>query len=234
MTSDAGYELLDAGVRRRLERFGGLTIDRPAPGAEGFRRAAAADWDAADLRFDQGAGWSGSAWPADPWPINLHGLTLELRPTTSGGVGMYPEHATTIAWLSAMVGQRTAVANEPVRVLNLFAHTGLATLALARAGADVTHVDGSRAAIGWARHNAALSGLAVRDERAGVGAALADGAADRAGGSLGANPAKLADNAHARARRKAATVGSRRPVSRSAPERIRTSDFGCVASEVAK
>lgn len=153
-------ELLDAGVRRRLERFGRWTIDRPAPGAEGFRQARAADWDAADLRFDPGAGWSGPAWPADPWPIHVHGLTLELRPTASGGVGLYPEHATNIAWLSAMVGARSAVADEPVRVLNLFAHTGLATLALARAGAAVTHVDGARGAIGWARHNAALSALA--------------------------------------------------------------------------
>lgn len=152
--------LLDAGVRRRLERFGRWTIDRPAPGAEGFRQARAADWDAADLRFDPGAGWSGPAWPADPWPIHVHGLTLELRPTASGGVGLYPEHATNIAWLSAMVGARSAVADEPVRVLNLFAHTGLATLALARAGAAVTHVDGARGAIGWARHNAALSALA--------------------------------------------------------------------------
>jgi 23S rRNA (cytosine1962-C5)-methyltransferase len=153
-------ELLDAGVRRRLERFGRWTIDRPAPGAEGFRQARAADWDAADLRFDPRAGWSGPAWPADPWPIHVHGLTLELRPTASGGVGLYPEHATNIAWLSAMVGGRSAVSDEPVRVLNLFAHTGLATLALARAGAAVAHVDGARGAIGWARHNAALSALA--------------------------------------------------------------------------
>jgi 23S rRNA (cytosine1962-C5)-methyltransferase len=166
-------ELLDAGVRRRLERFGRWTIDRPAPAAEGFRRAAPADWDGADLRFDPGAGWSGSAWPADPWPIHVHGLTLELRPTASGGVGLYPEHATSIAWLSAMVGQRTAVATEPVRVLNLFAHTGLATLALARAGAAVTHVDGARATIGWARHNAELSGLADRPIRWLVDDALA-------------------------------------------------------------
>jgi 23S rRNA (cytosine1962-C5)-methyltransferase len=152
-------ELLDAGVRRRLERFGRWTVDRPAPGADGFRRATPEAWDAADLRFDPGAGWSGPAWPVDPWPIHVHGLTLELRPTSSGGVGLYPEHAANISWLSATVGARTAVAEEPVRVLNLFAHTGLATLALARAGASVTHVDGARATIGWGRHNAELSGL---------------------------------------------------------------------------
>jgi 23S rRNA (cytosine1962-C5)-methyltransferase len=78
---------------------------------------------------------------------------------------MYPEHAANISWLSAMVGRRSALADEPLQVLNLFAHTGLATLAVARAGAAVTHVDGARSAIGWARHNAELSGLADRPVR---------------------------------------------------------------------
>jgi 23S rRNA (cytosine1962-C5)-methyltransferase len=171
----AGYELLDAGVRSRLERFGPLTIDRPAPGAAGFRLDTGA-WSTADLRFDPGAGWSGPAWPAEPWPINLDGLTMELRPTASGGVGLYPEHAANLEWLAAQVRARAAVSDPAVshpaepsgaqpQVLNLFAHTGLATLALARAGAAVAHVDGARAAVAWARRNAELSGLADRPVR---------------------------------------------------------------------
>ena len=152
-------ELLDAGVRRRLERFGRWTIDRPAPGADGFRRLAPTEWDAAELRFDPGAGWSGNAWPAEPWTVEVNGLTMELRPTSSGGLGVYPEHASNLPWLAGRAGDRAPT------VLNLFAHTGLATLALARAGAAVTHVDGARAAIGWARRNAELSGLADRPIR---------------------------------------------------------------------
>lgn len=155
-------ELLDAGVRRRLERFGRWTIDRPAPGAEGFRRATAAAWDAADLRFDPGVGWAGRAWPAEPWPVDVDGLTMELRPTSSGGLGLYPEHAANLTWLREQAA--TAHDGTPA-VLNLFAHTGLATLALARAGAAVTHVDGSRTAVAWARQNAELSGIADRPIR---------------------------------------------------------------------
>jgi 23S rRNA (cytosine1962-C5)-methyltransferase len=173
MNAEAGYELLDAGVRRRLERFGSLTIDRPAPAADGFRLAPAA-WAGADLRFDTGIGWSGPAWPADPWAVVIDGLSMELRPTSSGGLGLYPEHAANLAWLERQVSARTGApgadpsrvsAREAPRVLNLFAHTGLATLALARSGAAVAHVDGARSAVAWARRNAELSGLAGRPVR---------------------------------------------------------------------
>lgn len=153
-------ELLDAGVRRRLERFGRWTVDRPAPTAQGFRRETPAAWNAADLRFDPAGGWSGPAWPAEPWTVDVGGLTMELRPTSSGGLGLYPEHVANLRWL----GDRVAGRPSPT-VLNLFAHTGLATLALARAGAVVTHVDGSRTAVAWARRNATLSALDDRPVR---------------------------------------------------------------------
>jgi 23S rRNA (cytosine1962-C5)-methyltransferase len=163
---DDSYEVLDAGVRRRLERFGPMTIDRPAPGADGFR-AAPELWPTADLRFDAGAGWSGPASAAEPWPVAIDGLTMELRPTASGGLGLYPEHAANLGWLAAQVETRASGAADAPRpsVLNLFAHTGLATLALARAGATVAHVDGARSAVAWARRNAELSGLAEKPVR---------------------------------------------------------------------
>jgi len=156
--------LVDAGVRRRLERFGPWTVDRPAPGADGFRRGAVATWNAADLRFEPGTGWSGTAWPVEPWAVDVDGLVMELRPTPSGGLGLYPEHARSLGWLTDQVARR-AGAGAPPAVLNLFAHTGLATLAMARAGAAVAHVDGARAAVAWARRNAALSGLEDRPVR---------------------------------------------------------------------
>jgi 23S rRNA (cytosine1962-C5)-methyltransferase len=160
------YEPVDAGVRRRLERFGALTIDRPAPVAEGFRLAPEA-WASVDLRFDAGPGWSGPAWPADPWSIEVAGLSMELRPTASGGLGLYPEHLANVDWLERAVAARVAAraAGGPPEVLNLFAHTGLATLAVARAGAAVAHVDGAKFAVAWARRNADLSGLADRPIR---------------------------------------------------------------------
>jgi 23S rRNA (cytosine1962-C5)-methyltransferase len=177
-TTTRGYELIDAGVRRRLERFGGLVIDRPAPGADGFRLAPT-DWAAADLRFDVGPGWSGQWWPADPWPCEVAGLTMELRPTASGGLGLYPEHVANLDWLERQVAKRVAASaaaaaanagavgatDSPPQVLNLFAHTGLATLVLARAGAAVAHVDGAKASVAWARRNAELSNLTDRPIR---------------------------------------------------------------------
>ncbi|GAC1668361.1 MAG: class I SAM-dependent methyltransferase [Candidatus Limnocylindrales bacterium] len=159
------FELLDAGDGRRLERFGERIVDRPAPSAPWPQRAAPEVWAAADLRFERDAGWTGRS---DRWTIMLDGLTLELRPTDAGQVGFFPEQVTFWPWL------RAALAGRPdPAVLHLFAHTGATTLALARASARVTHVDGSRPAVGWARHNAELAGLADRPIRWIVDDALA-------------------------------------------------------------
>lgn len=148
-----GYELIDAGEGRRLERFGPRVVDRPAPMAMDPRMASGA-WAGADLRFEPGPGWRG---PIDAWTLEVSGLALELRPTESGGLGFYPEHETNVAWLAGQV--RARAADGQPSVLNLFAHTGLATLAAARAGATVAHVDAARSAVAWARRNAELSGL---------------------------------------------------------------------------
>ena len=151
-----GYILLDAGDERRLERFGERVVDRPAPAAIWPRRAtgeAAEGWGAADLRFERDGGWTGSRH--GPWTVALDDVTLELRPTEAGQIGVFPEQVTFWPWL------RTALAGRPSpAVLHLFAHTGATTLALAAAGARVTHVDASRPAVAWARRNAELSGLA--------------------------------------------------------------------------
>jgi 23S rRNA (cytosine1962-C5)-methyltransferase len=158
-------ELLDAGDGRRLDRFGSLTVDRPAPSAVGPRRDPSA-WRGADLRFDAGGGWSrpgagGDELPlAQRWLATFENLTMELRATAAGGVGLYPEQRANLDWVTRRIAGRT----RPT-VLNLFAHTGLLTLAAARAGAAVAHVDGARTAVAWARRNAELSGLADRPIR---------------------------------------------------------------------
>ena len=158
MATDDGYELLDAGDGRRLERFAGRIVDRPASAAVDARRDPPTRWARASLRFDRERGWLGQ----DPssWTITLDGIRLELRPTTAGQLGIYPEHAQLWPWLREAVGDR-----EGPAILHLFASTGATSLALARAGAQVTHVDGSRPAVAWARRNAELSGLADRPIR---------------------------------------------------------------------
>ena len=99
--------------------------------------------------------------------MTIDGLVMELRPTSSGGLGLYPEHAANLAWVASRVADRAGahLGGGMPAVLNLFAHTGLATLAAARAGAAVAHVDAARSAVTWARRNAELSGLADRPIR---------------------------------------------------------------------
>ena len=163
LAASAGYALIDAGDGRRLERFGELVVDRTAPGAVD-RRGQPADWGAADLRFDRSRGWSGRRDVGAPWTVEIEGLTLELRATDSGGVGLFPEQLANATWLAGAIRARGAGAGAPA-VLNLFAHTGLLTLVAARAGATVTHVDAARGAVAWGRRNAELSGLADRPIR---------------------------------------------------------------------
>ena len=157
----AGYELLDVGGGARLERFADRVTDRPHPAALGARRDPAG-WAAADLRFDRDRGWTGEAAARAPWPVTIDGVTLELRPTGAGQVGLFPEHAAMLPWLRAEVARRTPADrpdSDPPAVLHLFAYTGLATLAMAAVGASVTHLDASRPTVAWARRNAVVAGL---------------------------------------------------------------------------
>ena len=166
-----GYELLDAGGGRRLERFGAVILDRPAPAAQAPRQDPAA-WSAADAQFDRPAGAPSGSWVPEEriperWAIDLDGLRFELRATRAGQVGIFPEHVPVARWAAARATAAIppAAGEAPPSVLNLFAHTGLATLVLARAGVAVAHVDASRPAVAWARRNAELAGLADRPIR---------------------------------------------------------------------
>jgi 23S rRNA (cytosine1962-C5)-methyltransferase len=157
-----GYQLVDVGDGRRLERFGDHLVDRPQPGAV-ERRAAPERWPEADLRYDRVGGWTGAGVVAarHGWSVDLQGLSFELRPTDAGQVGLFPEHAALLSWLTTRLAER---GSEP-SVLNVFASTGLVTVALARAGASVAHVDAAKSAVDWARRNAALNGVADRPIR---------------------------------------------------------------------
>ena len=166
---DDAYAFLDCGDGRRLERFGSLLADRPAPGAVGPRRAPDRWADAAV--YHPGSGWwnpDGSPLTESAHPVVVGGLTIEARPAAGGQVGLFPEHVANGAWLASAVRSRSDAA-EPAadrpEVLNLFAYTGLATLVAASAGARTVHVDASRPAVAWARRNAELAGLAGKPIR---------------------------------------------------------------------
>jgi 23S rRNA (cytosine1962-C5)-methyltransferase len=167
------YGLIDSGNGRKLERYGRFTVVRPEPQCLWTPALPAEAWDAADAVFDptdeEDAGrWklrgqastfgSGEAWPLSWGEVKFNGRFTSFR-----HLAFFPEQAANWAWLEAAV--RGAAAEEPPRVLNLFGYTGVASLAMAAAGAAVTHVDASKRAVAWARENAALSGLAERPIR---------------------------------------------------------------------
>ncbi|HET9344163.1 MAG TPA: class I SAM-dependent methyltransferase [Candidatus Limnocylindrales bacterium] len=155
------YELLDAGGGRRLERFGEYVVDRPSRGSEEAPLDPAA-WAGADLRFERYRGWSSASGAVpDAWQVQDGDLRFELRPTPTGQVGLFPEQAPNRAWVQDVIAGLPA----PPVVLNLFAYTGAMTLSAVAAGAAVTHVDGARPAVAWARRNVELSGLADRPVR---------------------------------------------------------------------
>jgi 23S rRNA (cytosine1962-C5)-methyltransferase len=151
-------ELIDCGDGRRLERFGDVLVDRLAPGAAMPRRLPAAEWRRAGLRWTAGRWAKGASRPA--WTIEAAGLTLECRPAAGGQIGVFPDHASTWGWLDGAVRALGASLGRPPEILSLFGYTGGASLACARAGARVAHVDASKPAVAWARRNATASGLA--------------------------------------------------------------------------
>lgn len=175
------YAFLDCGDGRRLERFGAVIVDRPAPAAAWPPGLPPATWAQASLRFSRAsdstavdaaddvgelAGWRGEA-PAD-WQISPPGwdkkLRLSLRPAAAGQVGVFPEQWPVAQELATILAR--ARRTEPARertLLTVFAHTGAASLAaLAVDGVRVVHVDASRGAVARARDNARLSGLGER------------------------------------------------------------------------
>ncbi len=154
----ADLELLDCGGGRRLERFGDVVVERPAPAATEPAHLSPAAWAKPDLRWSKGAWVRGAA--RDPWSVTVAGITLECRPAAGGQVGVFPEHAATWSWLSRATEMAAERLGRPPEVLSLFAYTGGASLACAQAGAQVAHVDASKPAVVWARRNAELSGLA--------------------------------------------------------------------------
>ncbi|HEV3023537.1 MAG TPA: class I SAM-dependent methyltransferase [Pirellulales bacterium] len=155
------YALLDYGNGRKLERFGQVLVDRPAPAAEGLAPQDPPLWRMAAARYERTAGdrgkWRWHGILPEPWTVAHGGVTLELKPTPFGHLGLFPEQAANWDWIA----RRTARAPKPIKLLNLFAYTGAATLAAAGVGAEVTHVDAARNTVAWARRNAHRSGLAA-------------------------------------------------------------------------
>jgi len=150
------YALLDSGGGRKLERYGRFRVVRPEPQCLWTPRLDEGAW-AADAVFDPADEEDDGRWrfterPPESWPLAWGEARFLGRFTNFRHLAFFPEQAANWAWLDERVRQ----AGSP-RVLNLFGYTGVASLVCAKAGAQVTHVDASKKAIGWARENAALS-----------------------------------------------------------------------------
>jgi 23S rRNA (cytosine1962-C5)-methyltransferase len=155
------YALLDSGAGRKLERYGPYRFVRPEAQAVWQPALPATDWDAAHAVFHATGEESGGRWQfrqpiPQEWIMHYKGLRFTAHAAASRHMGVFPEQAAHWDW----VGEQVRRAGRPVKVLNLFGYTGLATLAAAQAGAQVTHVDASKKALNIARQNQALSGLA--------------------------------------------------------------------------
>ncbi|BAK99288.1 hypothetical protein OBV_20900 [Oscillibacter valericigenes Sjm18-20] len=152
------YELLDCGGGEKLERWAGQLLVRPDPqaiwetdhGDPGWKRA-----NGRYLRSQTGGGhWEKGKLP-ERWEMHYKELTFQVKPMNFKHTGLFPEQA--VNWDFAM--EKIKNAGRPIRVLNLFAYTGGATVACAKAGASVCHVDAAKGMVAWAKENAKLSGL---------------------------------------------------------------------------
>ena len=160
------YRLLDMGGGQKLERYGRFTIVRPEPQAMGQRHLKPSAWDRANAVFsgdteEEGPGrWKFSGNVPETWemaygPVKYIGRFMSFR-----HVGVFPEQAAHWDWVNGKIrAERARTPDRPLKILNLFGYTGLASLLPATEGAQVTHVDASKKAIGYARENQALSGI---------------------------------------------------------------------------
>ncbi|CFW97552.1 SAM dependent methyltransferase [Candidatus Filomicrobium marinum] len=160
-----GYELLDSGGGRKLERFGSVIVDRPerqalwkpALGADRWGRAHAV-FSASDEDEEKGRWRIDKAVP-DGWPVDVLQARMICRLQGLWHIGLFPEQLPHWQWMGERIARVTARGKERPRVLNLFGYTGAASLIAAAQGAEVTHVDASKKAIGWAKENQSASKL---------------------------------------------------------------------------
>ncbi len=152
------YEVIDCSQGEKLERWGDYTLVRPDPQVIWNTPKTDRGWKKMNAHYHRsqkgGGEWEFFDLPKQ-WTIDYKTLKFNLKPFSFKQTGLFPEQATNWDWFS----EKIKAAKRPVKVLNLFAYTGGATLAAAAAGANVTHVDASKGMVAWAKENAKSSGL---------------------------------------------------------------------------
>lgn len=152
------YEVIDTSCGEKLERWGKYILLRPDPQVIWKTEKNVPEWNRLNGHYHRsskgGGEWEFFKLPEE-WTISYKELNFRLKPFSFKHTGLFPEQAVNWDWF----GEKIRNANRPVKVLNLFAYTGGATLAAASAGASVTHVDASKGMVTWAKENAAASNL---------------------------------------------------------------------------
>ena len=152
------YEVIDTGDGEKLERWQDVILRRPDPQAI-WPKQRPELWTRADAHYHRSAK-GGGEWEffkklPERWTVSYGELRFYVHPTGFKHTGLFPEQAVNWDWMAARIRE----AKRPIRVLNLFGYTGGATVACARAGAQVTHVDAAKGMVQWAGENRRLSGI---------------------------------------------------------------------------
>jgi len=153
------YELIDSGDGSKLERWGNFILSRPDPQAIWPKDLTEKDWQKADgvyTRSSEGVGaWKFKKPLPEKWEIKYGDLKFWVKPTPFKHTGLFPEQAINWDWLMKKIADE----KRELNILNLFGYTGGATVACAKAGAKICHVDASKGIVAWAKENLELSGL---------------------------------------------------------------------------
>jgi 23S rRNA (cytosine1962-C5)-methyltransferase len=157
------YEVIDCSGGEKLERWGRYILLRPDPQVIWDTPKKGTEWNKLNAHYHRsakgGGEWEFFSLP-EQWSISYKNLKFNLKPFSFKHTGLFPEQAVNWDWMrSLLTSVKKSEPERPIKILNLFAYTGGATIACASAGASVTHVDASKGMVGWAKENAALSGL---------------------------------------------------------------------------
>ena len=159
------YEILDMANGEKLERWGNIYLVRPDPQIIWKDKSFPEKWNKANARYNRsssgGGGWNYKKKLPDSWQIKYKDLTFNIKPMGFKHTGIFPEQAVNWDWMIDKIkGEK-----REIKVLNLFAYTGGATVACLSAGASVCHVDSSKGMVAWAKENVQSSGLGDKPVR---------------------------------------------------------------------
>ena len=159
------YEILDMANGEKLERWNNIFLIRPDPQIIWNEKSFPEKWKTANARYSR-SNTGGGAWKyhkkiPESWQVKYKELTFNIKPMGFKHTGLFPEQAVNWDWMINKIKE----AKRPIKVLNLFAYTGGATVACLSAGASVCHVDSSKGMVAWAKENVISSGLQDRPVR---------------------------------------------------------------------